>query len=53
MMKEVSKAATGRFIGDPSFVYEQLEILKQGEGEEAVEEEVVVSVICALCFQVT
>ncbi|XP_047430214.1 radial spoke head protein 9 homolog [Mugil cephalus] len=44
MIKEVSKAAKGRFIGDPSFVYEHLETHKQGEGEEAVEEEVVTKV---------
>ena len=45
MIEEVSKAARGRFMGDPSYVYELIEIQRQGEGEEAVEEEVVVSMI--------
>ncbi|XP_059213174.1 radial spoke head protein 9 homolog [Centropristis striata] len=40
MIEEVSKAAKGRFIGDPSYVYAQLQIRRQGEGDDAVEEEV-------------
>ncbi|AWP19882.1 putative radial spoke head protein 9 -like [Scophthalmus maximus] len=40
----VSRVTKGRFIGDPSHVYEQLEIHRQGEGEGAVEEEVVTTV---------
>ncbi|XP_053193492.1 radial spoke head protein 9 homolog [Scomber japonicus] len=44
MIEEVSKAARGRFMGDPSYVYELIEIQRQGEGEEAVEEEVVTKV---------
>ncbi|KAM4528933.1 radial spoke head protein 9 homolog [Fundulus diaphanus] len=35
MIEEVSEAAKGLFIGDPSFVYEQ-KIQNQREGEEAV-----------------
>lgn len=34
MILDVSKAAQGRFIGDPSFVYEYLEIHRQGDREE-------------------
>lgn len=45
IIEEVSKAGKGRFIGDPSYVYEHLEIQRQGEGDEAVEDEVVVSMI--------
>lgn len=48
MVDQVSRAAKTRFIGDPSYVYEHLEIRKQGEGEEAEEEEVWVSVIAAV-----
>ncbi|XP_067428525.1 radial spoke head protein 9 homolog [Thunnus thynnus] len=44
MIEEVSRAAKGRFIGDPSYVYEHLEIQRQGEGDEAVEEEVLTKV---------
>ncbi|KAM7368040.1 hypothetical protein PAMP_014293 [Pampus punctatissimus] len=44
MIEDVSKAAKGRFIGDPSYVYEHLEIQRQGEEDEAVEEEVVTKV---------
>lgn len=43
MIEEVSKAAKGRFMGDPSYVYEHLEIRRQGESDDAIEEEVVVS----------
>ncbi|KAG7220770.1 hypothetical protein INR49_032013 [Caranx melampygus] len=39
VIDEVSRAAKTRFIGDPSYVYEHLEIRKQG-GDEAEEEEV-------------
>lgn len=42
MIKDVSKAGKGRFVGDPSYVYEHVEIQKKGEGEELAEEEVVV-----------
>lgn len=45
MINEVSKATKGRFIGDPSYVYEHLEIRRRGEGDDAEEEEIVVSVI--------
>lgn len=45
MIEEVSKAAKGRFMGDPSYVYEHLEIRRQGERDDAIEEEVVVSSI--------
>ncbi|XP_049445709.1 radial spoke head protein 9 homolog isoform X2 [Epinephelus fuscoguttatus] len=41
MMEEVSKAAKGRFRGDPSHVYEHRDILRQGEKDE---EEVVTKV---------
>ncbi|XP_035534094.1 radial spoke head protein 9 homolog [Morone saxatilis] len=34
MVEEVSKAAKGRFIGDPSYVYEHFEIHRQGEMDE-------------------
>ncbi|KAM7395563.1 hypothetical protein PAMA_007028 [Pampus argenteus] len=44
MIEDVSKATKGRFIGDPSYVYEHLEIQRQGEGDEAVEAEVVTKV---------
>ncbi|XP_023286065.1 radial spoke head protein 9 homolog [Seriola lalandi dorsalis] len=39
MIDEVSRAAKTRFIGDPSYVYEHLEIRRRG-GDEAEEEEV-------------
>lgn len=45
VISEVSKAAKGRFIGDPSYVYEHSEVVRRGEGDEAQEEEIVVSVI--------
>ncbi|KAM9339169.1 radial spoke head protein 9 homolog [Symphorus nematophorus] len=41
MIEEVSKAAKGRFTGDPSHVYEHVEILRQGDMDE---EEVVTKV---------
>nr|XP_020479338.1 radial spoke head protein 9 homolog isoform X2 [Monopterus albus] len=44
MIEQVSKAAKGRFIGDPSHVYEHLEIHKQGEGDKAEEEGIVTKV---------
>ncbi|XP_070844068.1 radial spoke head protein 9 homolog [Chaetodon trifascialis] len=34
MIEEVSAAAKGRFIGDPSFMYEHVEIRRQGEKDE-------------------
>lgn len=37
MCKEVSEAAKGRFIGDPSYVYEHVEMKRKGEGSDAVE----------------
>ncbi|KAJ0026948.1 hypothetical protein NQD34_017948 [Periophthalmus magnuspinnatus] len=43
MIQEVFKAAKGRFMGDPSYVYEDVEIQRKGEGEEAIAEELVVS----------
>lgn len=42
MMEEVSKAAKGRFMGDPSFVYEHVEYRKQGDRDM----EEVVSDLC-------
>uniref|UniRef100_UPI0037E9A2D5 radial spoke head protein 9 homolog n=1 Tax=Semicossyphus pulcher TaxID=241346 RepID=UPI0037E9A2D5 len=36
MIEEVSKAAKGRFIGDPSYVYEHIEVCRQGERDEEV-----------------
>ncbi|XP_026197984.1 radial spoke head protein 9 homolog [Anabas testudineus] len=45
MINEVSKATKGRFIGDPSYVYEHLEIRRRGEGDDAEEEEIVTKVI--------
>ena len=38
-MKEQSKLAKGRFVGDPSFEFEHTEVKKVGEGEDATEEE--------------
>lgn len=40
---EVSVAAKGRFMGDPSHYYEHTEIQHRAEGDNAVEEEVTVS----------
>lgn len=48
MIEEVSKATKGRFMGDPSFVYEHQEIHRQGKGNEPVNEKAVVSVISAV-----
>ncbi|CAJ1077151.1 LOW QUALITY PROTEIN: radial spoke head protein 9 homolog [Xyrichtys novacula] len=42
MMEEVSRAAGGFFTGDPSFVYEHVEIRQRADGDE--EEEVVTKV---------
>ncbi|XP_029903572.1 radial spoke head protein 9 homolog isoform X2 [Myripristis murdjan] len=39
MIEEVSKAAQGRFMGDPSFKYEHVETHRQGGEAEAAEEE--------------
>uniref|UniRef100_A0A3B3Z7Z7 Radial spoke head protein 9 homolog n=1 Tax=Periophthalmus magnuspinnatus TaxID=409849 RepID=A0A3B3Z7Z7_9GOBI len=44
MIQEVFKAAKGRFMGDPSYVYEDVEIQRKGEGEEAIAEELVIKV---------
>lgn len=45
MVEEVSTAAKGHFIGDPSYVYERVEIRRQGEKDE---ERVVVSVVTSV-----
>lgn len=45
MIQEVSTAAKGRFIGDPSHMYEHVELRRQGESDE---ETVVVSMIDSL-----
>lgn len=45
MIQEVSIAAKGRFIGDPSHAYEHVEIRREGESDE---ERVVVSMIDSL-----
>ncbi|XP_046878309.1 radial spoke head protein 9 homolog isoform X1 [Hypomesus transpacificus] len=44
MLAEVSAAAKGRFVGDPSHEYEHTETRRQGEGDDAVEEEVSVRI---------
>lgn len=44
MIEEVSKATKGRFMGDPSFVYEHQEIHRQGKGNEPVNEKAVITV---------
>ncbi|XP_029984967.1 radial spoke head protein 9 homolog [Sphaeramia orbicularis] len=45
MTEEVSIAAKGRFIGDPSYVYEHVETHREGDGDEdGKEEEVVIKV---------
>uniref|UniRef100_A0AAV2KB67 Radial spoke head protein 9 homolog n=1 Tax=Knipowitschia caucasica TaxID=637954 RepID=A0AAV2KB67_KNICA len=44
VIQEVSKAAKGRFVGEPSYVYEHVEVLRKGEGEEAESEELVIKV---------
>lgn len=46
MINEVSKIVKGRFMGDPSFMYEHQNIV-QGKGNEAAKEEEV-SVISAV-----
>ena len=38
-MRDLSKLAKGRFMGDPSFEFEHIETKKVGEGEDATEEE--------------
>lgn len=48
LIAEVAVAAKGRFLGDPSHEYEYTEIQRQGEGDEAVEEEVTVRMMNAL-----
>lgn len=40
---EVAVAARGRFMGEPSHEYQHTVIRHQGEGDNAVEEEVMVS----------
>lgn len=45
MIEEVAKAAKGRFIGDPTYVYDNVEIRRQGKRDGPIEEEVVVSMI--------
>ncbi|KAG7320164.1 hypothetical protein KOW79_016017 [Hemibagrus wyckioides] len=44
LIAEVDVAAKGRFIGDPAYTYEHTEIRHRGEGDDAVEEEVMVKV---------
>lgn len=44
ILAEVSAATKGRFMGDPSHEYEHTETRRQGEGDEAVEEEVMIKV---------
>ncbi|KAG9333888.1 hypothetical protein JZ751_009407 [Albula glossodonta] len=44
LLAEVSAMARGRFVGDPSFEYERTETRMQGEGDEAVKEEVTIKV---------
>ncbi|KAM6953883.1 radial spoke head protein 9 homolog [Aplochiton taeniatus] len=44
MLGEVSFAASGRFMGDPFHEYEHTETRKQGEGDEAVEEEYMIKI---------
>ncbi|KAJ0060894.1 hypothetical protein NL108_001742, partial [Boleophthalmus pectinirostris] len=50
MIQEVFKAAKGRFMGDPSYVYENVVIQKKGEGEEAEAEELKVSDVFVLMY---
>lgn len=40
---DVALAAKGRFLGDPSHQYEHTQIRRQGQGDDAVEDEVMVS----------
>ncbi|KAK3518177.1 hypothetical protein QTP70_033873 [Hemibagrus guttatus] len=44
LTEEVALVAKGRFIGEPSHTYEHTEIRHRGEGDDAVEEEVMVKV---------
>lgn len=44
VIEEVSKTAKGSFVGDPSYVYEHVEIHRAGGRNDAIQEEVVVSV---------
>ncbi|KAJ8409171.1 hypothetical protein AAFF_G00241920 [Aldrovandia affinis] len=44
LLAEVSAAAMGRFVGDPSFEYEYTETRRQGEGDAAAKEEFTVKV---------
>ncbi|XP_028997821.1 radial spoke head protein 9 homolog isoform X2 [Betta splendens] len=44
MINDVFKAAKGRFVGDPSHVYEHIEVRRRGEGEDAEVEEIVTKV---------
>ncbi|KAF3702751.1 Radial spoke head protein 9 -like protein [Channa argus] len=44
VIKEVSKVVKRRFIGNPSYVYEHVEIRRRGEGDDAEEEEIVTKV---------
>ncbi|XP_029281631.1 radial spoke head protein 9 homolog isoform X2 [Cottoperca gobio] len=39
MIEEVSKSAKGRFVGDPSYVYEHFEIRRQGGRDDALQKE--------------
>ncbi|XP_074658972.1 radial spoke head protein 9 homolog [Tubulanus polymorphus] len=43
-MREQSKLAKGRFIGDPSYEYEHTEIKKTADGEETQEEEETITI---------
>jgi len=48
-MRKQAKLAKGRFLGDPSYEYEHVEIKKiYGEGDEVQEEEETVSL--SLCL---
>ncbi|XP_045916372.1 radial spoke head protein 9 homolog isoform X2 [Micropterus dolomieu] len=44
MIEEVAKATKGRFIGDPTYVYDNVEIRRQGKRDGPIEEEVVTKV---------
>ncbi|KAI9522549.1 hypothetical protein NQZ68_034901 [Dissostichus eleginoides] len=39
VIEEVSKTAKGRFVGDPSYVYEHVEIHRPGGRDDAIQEE--------------
>lgn len=43
-MREQSKLAKGRFMGDPSYEFEHVETKKVGEGEDATEEEETITI---------